>query len=485
MARVVLPRSDQPSHLPADQQSVPRRPQDHPKWYSREYLAKVFARRPAQLLALLAFVIVAAILIYVFAAGQETNTLDLCSGTTNGTTCSGGQVTLNTSAPVNGTLSATPTLTAGFPENGSTSEAGRVDAVRRVGGTIYVGGDFTVARDLGASGTVQRHYLAAINASTGKLTSWDPEPNGRIYDIEPSADDSIIYVAGSFTSIAGGTRHDLAALDPTTGALISSFPDFNFSNFVWSIRIYGTTMYAGGEFSGSLAKINLATETRDATFKATASGSGSSPIKDLYLVPGTTRLVVAGWFTTLNGSSSSKYLSAVDSNTGATLAWASTPTQPILALDYYAPNNTMIVAGGGEGTSTSDAVSSFNATTGAMNWFEHEDGNIQAVTVDGNFIIGGTHGDCLAGKPGEPAANYQSSKTCTTSGDTDGLIRHKVFKLDAATGTPDKTWAPALTGGDSLGVWSLDSDANGVYAGGDFTSAAGQDQPRFALFKIQ
>jgi hypothetical protein len=103
MARVVLPKSDQTRRAhpdaPAATGSVVR-----PKWYSSSYLAQVFARRPAQVLALVAFVAIAAILIYVFAAGSETFNLTLSGGTLNNTVYNSGNntVSLSTSSGTHG-----------------------------------------------------------------------------------------------------------------------------------------------------------------------------------------------------------------------------------------------------------------------------------------------------------------------------------------------------------------------------------------------
>ena len=439
-----------------------------------------------------AFIIIGSVLLFkIYAAGPEASfeaenaSLTGSVSVGNDVNASGGrfiQFANTTTGGGGGTLNTTFTDTAAFPEpawnNSTNHEGGRVDAIRRVGDTIYVGGNFTVAQDTSTSTNVTRNYLAAINASTGKLLPWNPDANGRIYDIEPSADGSTLYVAGSFSTIGGVTRHGLAALDPVTGAVKSSLPDMNFNSFVWVIRIYGNTLYAGGQFSGGIAKIDLSTSpaSRVSSWNPTFNGSGSSPVKDIVLVPGTNRLVVGGWFTSANGSSTS-YITAIDSGgNGASLSWSSHPGQPVLNLDYYAPNNTLLAG------TVSDTVTSFNATTGAENWALHTDGNVQAITIFGNSVIAGMHGDCIAGKPGEAAVRYQNSNTCKSSGTPDGLVRHKIFKIDAATGIPDNNWGPSLNGGTSLGVWALDADTGAVYGGGDFVTVDGQSQPRFVKF---
>jgi hypothetical protein len=98
MARIVLPPSNRPTHL-RNQQPTPRHAESRPKWYSRAYLSKIFAKRPAQLLAMVAFLTVAAILIYTFAAGQESFTFDFSTGTKVNTVAnSNGSVQLATAA---------------------------------------------------------------------------------------------------------------------------------------------------------------------------------------------------------------------------------------------------------------------------------------------------------------------------------------------------------------------------------------------------
>ncbi len=77
---------------------------------------------------------------------------------------------------------------------------GRVHAVVQVGGTIYIGGDFTAV-----DGTARNH-LAAIDASTGALTSWNPGASARVRALEAGANGSV-YAGGDFAMVgasAGG-----------------------------------------------------------------------------------------------------------------------------------------------------------------------------------------------------------------------------------------------------------------------------------------
>ena len=58
---------------------------------------------------------------------------------------------------------------------------------------------------------------------------------------------SRVYAAGAFTTVAGQARHDLAALDATTGAVLPWNPDAN--GEVVSLALSGSVLYAGGVFT--------------------------------------------------------------------------------------------------------------------------------------------------------------------------------------------------------------------------------------------
>jgi len=68
----------------------------------------------------------------------------------------------------------------------------------------------------------------------------------------------MVYAGGSFTLIGGQTRNNIAALDATTGAATAWNPDANY--IVNTLAVSGSTVYAGGEFIsiGPLAQSGIA-----------------------------------------------------------------------------------------------------------------------------------------------------------------------------------------------------------------------------------
>jgi hypothetical protein len=112
-----------------------------------------------------------------------------------------------------------------------------------VSGTVmYVGGSFTNI------GSQERHHLAALDLDTGGLTPWNPDVSGTDSYIGALAlQGDTIYVGGRFTNIAGQPRSNLAALESTSGNLLSWLPNPN--NTVHALLVRKAAMYIGGDFT--------------------------------------------------------------------------------------------------------------------------------------------------------------------------------------------------------------------------------------------
>ena len=73
------------------------------------------------------------------------------------------------------------------------------------GSTVYAGGSFT---NIGGQ---LRNDIAALDATTGLATAWDPNANSELSAI--AVNGSTVYVAGVFSNIGGQPRRNIAALD--------------------------------------------------------------------------------------------------------------------------------------------------------------------------------------------------------------------------------------------------------------------------------
>src|SRR5215472_13376659 len=108
--------------------------------------------------------------------------------------------------------------------------------------TVYAGGDF---RSIGGQA---RTYLAALDASTGSATPWNPNANSQVGLLAVSDDGSTVYVGGTWFDVIGAApRRYVAALDASTGIVTPWNPNAN--GPVQSLAVSGNTVYAGGDFT--------------------------------------------------------------------------------------------------------------------------------------------------------------------------------------------------------------------------------------------
>ena len=143
------------------------------------------------------------------------------------------------------------------------------------GGIVYVAGNYD------SIGGQPRNGLAAVDAATGQVTAWDPNASGgytpHVNTLALSG--SAVYAGGWFTSIGGQARNHLAALDATTGQATSWDPrlagnwDFYSQGIPSALMLSGSTMYVGGDFSSIFGqeRCYLARFTVDVPVPATVS----------------------------------------------------------------------------------------------------------------------------------------------------------------------------------------------------------------------
>ncbi|HEX5556848.1 MAG TPA: DUF11 domain-containing protein [Gaiellales bacterium] len=343
-------------------------------------------------------------------------------------------------------LPVTPDLTWGTN--------GKVDAVLRVGSTIYLGGTFTELDDTQSTATAPASDLAGIDATTGQPTGFAPTLDGEVFALAASADGSRLYVGGNFNTVNGKTQKKIAVFNTATGALVTWKPAAGWpNNVIRAIAVGPSSIYVGGAFTkiGQTALSRMAElSTADGSLVPGFSVTADNLVRALVLT--SSRLYMAGNFTSVNGTDQ-KSLTAVSPATGASIAGVYHPTYPVLAL---APGSTRLYGGGGGGGGKALAVS---LSTGAKSWEQTTDGNIQAVAVLNDTPYFGGH-------------FFKYSKIAVS----------QLVRANPSTGALDTTWLPAVTAG-FLGVFTLDGEgANKLYIGGDFTRVQNLKRLNFAQF---
>ena len=332
--------------------------------------------------------------------------------------------------------------------------ASAVSDIAVSGSTVYIGGEFSGADDIGGSAT--RNYLAAVDATTGAPTSWDPEPSGNVDAIFPTGD--TVTIAGGFAGVNGVARSNAAALDAGTGALTGWNPDVNAP--VYALIADGSEVYLGGDFNGA-GSVNAGSQVIRDGLAAVDSTSGQLvlnfnpqeiPMVDALLLSGNT-LYVGGQFSGVIGQGVYRaYLAAVDAGTGNVTAW--NPPSPDEFVTALALSGTSLYVGGNftaVGASTRNYAAAFDTGSGALlPWNPSPDSIVRTLVVSGSTVYLGGY-----------FANV------------DATPRAGVAAVDATDGAL-QNWNPALT--QTSGAPNVDAiavDGSDVYIGGDFDAVQG------------
>jgi hypothetical protein len=162
--------------------------------------------------------------------------------------------------------------------NGSTEQ---VRQLVQCGGTMYAVGSFTMIQQ-GSSGTVYtRNNIFSFSATSPfTVTSWAPSVNGTIDTIAFNGTNcSTAYIGGNFSSVNGSSAVNVAAISTSTGALVTTFAH-NANREVETIVGYNGHLLTGGYFTsinGStshkyMASLNPSTGNDDGFVNLNISG---------------------------------------------------------------------------------------------------------------------------------------------------------------------------------------------------------------------
>lgn len=346
---------------------------------------------------------------------------------------------------------------------------GPVFAVVSQGNTIYIGGRFTSVGPASGGAGVERRNIAALDATTGAATSWNPRVEGGFHEVYALAvSGNTVYVGGSFASIGAQPRTHLAAVDAVSGLATDWNPDIggdSYEPIVVALAVSDNTIYVGGFFA---------------------------------YIGGETRI----------------HLGAIDAVTGAPTPWA--PSVRGIVYSLALSGSTVYV---GEGESAEQGpgprpvlrpghVVAIDAVSGVTDWSVVagglDGGGVQALAISGNTIYaGGTFapmggqadtaiaaidratGSVADWNPNITGPGGASVSAVATGGkvvyvsgfftSAGGQARQLLAALDARTANA-LPWDPNPDGG----VWTLWLSGNTVYAGGFFTNICGQHHPYLA-----
>jgi hypothetical protein len=298
-----------------------------------------------------------------------------------------------------------------------------VSALAVSGSTVYAGGQFT------SIGGQARNGIAALDATTGTATTWNPYADGPAYTLVVSG--PTIYAGGGFTTIGGQARNFIAALDATTGAATAWNP--NADGSVLAIVVSGSTIYAGGQFN----TIGEGARNGIAALEATSGlATAWDPNADGWIaalaVSGST-VYAGGAFSSIGGQARGS-IAALDATTGAATAWD--PTALPVGVYALAVSGSTVYAAGqftNIGGQDRNGIAAFDATTGAATaWnpnpnYPDYTSIVYALAVSGSTVYAGGYFTSIGGQPHRYFAAILDDLTTPT-----------LLSLVSARATPDR-----------------------------------------------
>ncbi len=373
------------------------------------------------------------------------------------------------------TASVSQTAAAWTPYLVGTNVA--VNQLVQCNSTMYAVGTFA---QVGAKTqtTVTRHNVFSFSATTGQITSWNPNANGAVNAISLSADCSTAYLGGSFSTMNGVAVQNLAKVNTTTGAVDTTFkPTPN--GAVLALQQATGRLFVGGQFSSiagisraAMATVTLANGAIDNYSSIAVVGALPNSARKIWsfrLNNAHTKLLVNGSFLTVAGQTR-RQLFVVDlGSSSATLdAWyapaltlACTSSEPLYAKGIaWSPDDLSIYIAttGYRGASPlCDATAKFSSTASGnqtARWINLTgcDSLYSVVADDTNVYVGG-HQRWLS-----------NPKGCDSAG-PGAVSRPGIGSLFAATGAVT-AWNPTRSRGHAVndlvltpaGLWVADDN---------------------------
>ncbi|MCZ2404221.1 hypothetical protein IV498_13790 [Paenarthrobacter sp. Z7-10] len=357
---------------------------------------------------------------------------------------------------------------------------GYVSGFAQVGDIVVVVGNFTQVRTQASTTIIPRTNIFAFKFSTGEITSFAPAVNGEVMDVlAVGGTSNQIWIAGGFSTVNGTTQRAVAKLDVTTGTRDASFKTPAFDGRIHQVMLRNGKLYVTGRFNNVAGKpwplfaaVNPVTGAQLPEVRLDISGprnGGALSILRADITPDGSKLVAIGNFTVVNGASRTQIFMADLTTSPTSLAnWSTTRFEPLCSTHFESYMRDIDISPDG----TFFAV----ATTGAYyaNTMCDASSRWNIVTTGANqqpTWIDYTGGDTITRIAVTNAAVYVGGHFSYLNnpfvGDAVGpgaVNREGLAALDPRTGIPT-TWNPGRTRG--YGVYSFWATDAGLWIGSD------------------
>lgn len=235
---------------------------------------------------------------------------------------------------------------------------GEVSKIVQVGSVMIAGGLFTQVTDPMNGTPYTRQNLFAFDAVSGLVSqTFNPTVDGQVQQLLPGPTADTVYVAGDFTKINGKGPNHLQLINVTTGKAVASFRAPSTGGGIETMQLLpDNRLFIGGSFTtiggvarGQLATLNATTGALDPFLNMAAAGhhnntgtGAQAPVgpRESAITPAGDRLVVTGNFRTVDGLSRDQIvmIDLTGANASVSTTWYTTLYTPICsprAFDSY------------------------------------------------------------------------------------------------------------------------------------------------------
>lgn len=279
--------------------------------------------------------------------------------------------------------------------------AGRVSRILARGERLYVAGSFAFVDAGPGAGApfdwVFRQGLAALDASTGALLSWDARiatHSGGAGVTRMALDGDTLYVVGAFSAVGPAPRGGMAALDADTGAVRPAmFPAIAYPSDVYSLGAAAGRVYLSGNCAmrDGGPQVNLCGFSADGAplpgWAPPANAGGIGP-----MVATADRLFVAGSIFT--GTDFESRVRAFSPLTGLPLGWQTERLGPLSSVTAMTLADGRVYVGKSfvtPGSNEPRLMAFDQASGGPVLWRPNVSGNVTTMAVaSGQVALGGT-----------------------------------------------------------------------------------------------
>jgi beta-propeller uncharacterized protein DUF5122 len=346
---------------------------------------------------------------------------------------------------------------------------GPVAALALNGIALYMVGEFMHYRGASAQ------HLAKIDASSGALDTVFTQNTGLGSETAALAVASnAVYVGGLFTSYRGQSAPFLAKLDPTSGALDTTFTQNpGIDGNVSALALDGQSLYVAGQILhyrgtpvANIIKIDAISGVLDTTFSQ-SSGVDNAPTA---LTVSASSLYAGGIFSNYRGTAISN-LVKLDKATSALDAGFSGTAQLNDQVATLLVSGTSLYVGGDftvYGGSVARYLAKVDSTTGVL-----DQNFTQATGFDPTGFINLHHVDALSAQNSSlvVGGSFQTYR---------GTAANHIAKMDVAIGAPDAVFNAGS--GANATVYALLIAGESIFVGGG--NSTYRDQPYGGLVKV-